>query len=143
MRAASALAHRRRRSVEHVGRQRRERTNHIRHALYVDDTLSVEVEDGVVRLLAREHGLAVPVQCPSLRLSMKGQRFYQLPDDAGQIPLQVRRVPPFDDVIGHEGHVVVNEHSRPEANSNGETAVMTITQSRRYPHSRRGCCEGR
>ena len=89
----------------------RELRHHIWRPLYVDNPFAVEVEDSMVGLLFGEHGLSVASERPGLRLTMKGQRLYQLPIDTGKIPLQVGGVLPLGDLIGDEREIVADKDS--------------------------------
>ena len=83
----------------------------------------------------------VALERARLGLAMKRKRLDHLRDQSGQVALEVRRVPPLDDVVRDEREVVADEDARAEGDADGETTCRGCCAGRPYPRSRCRCCE--
>lgn len=96
--------------------------------LHADDPLAPHLHDGVIGLLVGQHRVPVALESAVLPVALVGQGLDDLPDDAGEVALQVRGVLALDDRISEEREVIANEDARAKADAHGETAVVAVTE---------------
>lgn len=102
---------------------------HVRDLLHADYLGAVHSHDGLVRSVVADRRSPITFELPVLSLPLDSERFDDLPDKAGKVPLQVERVLALDDCIAREGEVVANEGARAEAYANRKFPVVAVTQA--------------
>lgn len=103
--------------------------HHVGDLRHVDDPLPVHLDDGSIGLVEHQGRTLEAVVHVGQLLALLPQRFDDFRDEARQLPLDLRGVPPLDDVLAREGKVVAGEDLRPEAHAHGETLVVAVPEA--------------